>query len=190
MVLKRLLTTLAIEFGPIVVFFFATTYYDFYKGVLALVIAIPISVLASIIKDKRLPWFSILSSTMTFFFGIVTLMVSDPKWIALEYTLYNGIFGAALLISWFFKKPALKKLFVTMLDISDDGWMKLSLHWSLFLLSIAILNELVWNFYGKEVWVSFRLAAVGLYVLFSLYLLPISRQCRSKTANSWGLRSS
>jgi intracellular septation protein len=190
MVIWRFLVSLAIEFGPVAAFFLATSWFDFYIGVAILIIATLLALFVSVYRDKRVPIFSIIASTFVVIFGIMTLVVMDPKWIVLEYTLYNALFGIVLIIGFYKKKPLLKILFTTMFHISDEGWLILSKRWGIFFIFVAISNEIVWNMYSEEVWVQFRLLATLALTIFGFSQFGVAKKHRLEGSSPWGLRKS
>ncbi len=188
MALRRFLVSLGIEFGPVVVFFAVATLEDFFSGVWALMAATTLSLLVSLSRDRRLPLFSLIASSFVLLSGAITLLTHDPFWIALEYTLYNSVFGIVMFIGYMRGTPALKPLFETMFDITDRGWMRLSLRWGIFFLVCGIGSELAWRLYSYEVWVWYRFIAAALMACFGFSQFFLARKERMPSASAWGLR--
>lgn len=188
MAIWRFLVSLAIEFGPVAVFFLVTSRSGFFAGVAALIVATLVAMLVSLIRDKRVPIFSVIASTFVIIFGTMTLIVMDPKWIVLEYTLYNAFFGIALIAGVYMKRPLLKVLFHSMFDICDKGWLILSQRWGVFFILIAISNEIVWNMYTEETWVQYRLLATLAMSIFGFAQFGVAKKYRLESASPWGLR--
>lgn len=188
MLAKRLLTSLSIEFGPLVAFFIGSEFGGFVLGTAFLVVATIVSLSASLIIDKRVPLFSVISSIFVFAFGCLTLYLDDPYWIVLEYTLYNGLYGAALVLALLWEKALLRPLFETLFHISDYAWRVLSLRWGLSFLLIAAVNQFVWNVYGWDAWVYFRIIAAVYLLIFGFSQFFLARRHRHPQASAWGLR--
>lgn len=178
----------AIEFGPLVVFFFGTELGNFFIGTALLIISTFVALTVSLIRDKRIPLFSLITSNFVVFFGSATLFFHNPLWLVIEYTLYNGLFGISILIALLFDKPLLKPLFKGMFHLTDHGWKTLSFHWGIFFLCAAFLNEYVWHHYNPEHWVFFRLGMAIILCLFGLLQLRVTQRERLPDANKWGFR--
>lgn len=185
---RRFLVSLGIEFGPVVAFFAVATLEDFFSGVWALMAATMLSLLVSLSRDRRLPLFSLIASTFVLLSGAITLFTHDPFWIALEYTLYNAAFGCAMFIGYVRGTPALKPLFETMFNITDRGWMQLSLRWGIFFILCAVGSELVWRLYSYDAWVWYRFGAAITMATFGFSQFFLARAERMPTASAWGLK--
>ncbi|HEY4515805.1 MAG TPA: septation protein IspZ [Candidatus Paceibacterota bacterium] len=188
MLTRSFVISFFIEFGPVIAFFFGTEFLGFFPGTTFLVVGTLVALSASLVRDKRLPMFSILSSVFILFFGLLTLFMHDPIWLVAEYTLYNGLFGLFVLGGLYFNKSLLKPLFQTMFHVSDKCWRILSLRWGIAFILTAISNELVWRLLGEDAWVYFRLIAGVLLAVFGFSQFFLARRERHPDASPWGLR--
>ncbi len=187
-VIIRFLISISIEFGPVVVFFVVAEESNFFTATGALTLATILALLTALIRERRIPWFSLLSSLFVLLFGIATLTQKDPYWIQLEYTLYNAIFALALFIGLAFDRALLKPLFGTTFLMSERGWRILSLRWAAFFALTALLNEYFLRFTSAEAWVEFRFAAAIILCVFGFSQFFLSRKERLPHANAWGLK--
>ncbi len=188
MALKSFLISCAIEFGPITLFFFGTEFVGFFVGTILLVVGTAAALATSLVRDKRIPLFSLISGGSVLVFGISTLSLRDPVWLMIEYALYNGAFALVLLVGSALNKPLLKPLFINMFQITDRGWYILSLRWGLFFLLVALTNWYVWYTYTDDQWVFYRLLATVLLSLFGFTQFFLTRKERLPHASPWGLR--
>jgi intracellular septation protein len=61
-----------------------------------------------------------------------------------------------------------------MLQLTAEGWRKLTLRWALFFLAMAVLNEAVWRTQSTDFWVNFKLFGfVPLTLLFAASQFPL-----------------
>ena len=188
MVNRHFSLSLAIEFGPTVLFFLGATTFDFFVGVWFLIVGTVLSLITSLLRDKRIPLFSVIVSTFVLLSGIVTLLTSDPYWVVLEYALYNIAFAITMFIGYAVDKPALKKLFHTMFHLTDKGWHMLSLRWGMFFLIAAVGSEYVWRMYSEETWVYYRFVMSIVLSIFGFSQFFFARKHRLPDASPWGLR--
>jgi intracellular septation protein len=65
-------------------------------------------------------------------------------------------------------------VFDAVFDLTDEGWRKLTLRWSIFFLALAVLNEIVWRTQTTDVWVNFKVfGVVPLTFVFAAFQYPL-----------------
>lgn len=189
---RQFVVSFLIEFGPIVLFFLGSEYYHglkgFFFGTQLLVASTPIALIASYVREKRFALFPFAVGIFVLLLGGATLFFHDPRWIQLEYTLYNGLFGAILLIALSFGKLPLKYMFSSLVAVTDRGWQILSLRFGIMLVLLALLNQIVLNLHVIQLWVYFRLFSFVFTNSFSVLQVFMLRRERLPEANMWGLR--
>jgi len=186
-VILRVSQSWTIEFGPLLVFFLCFEIWGFLAATSALVVSTFFALLVAFITERRVPLFPLISGLCVFLFGLLTLYFQDPRFLVLEYTLYNGFFGMALLIGLLFNVPLLRYMFGTLFALKEYGWMVLSYRWAVFFLLVAFANELVWRYTPEHLWVIFRIGVVPAFLCFGLYQFTLSRRERLPEASAWGL---
>ncbi len=186
--MRHFFLSLAIEFGPTMVFFVGATQYDFFVGVWGLIVATILSLGASLVRDKRVPLFALIASGFVLLSGIITLFTANPMWVIIEYTLYNLAFASAMVLGHLRKKPALRPLFKTMFDLTDRGWSILSLRWGGFFFMAAVVSHVAWTQYGVDTWVQYRFFMTILLGVFGFSQFFLAKKHRAPTASPWGLK--
>jgi len=149
----------ATDFGPLAIFFFY--YYNNDKNLL---IAIPPLIVATLIAlvlvwffEKRIPMMPLISGVLITFFGLLTIMTDDMRFIYMKPTIINILFALALFFGKYFtKEPVLKKIMGKSIALTDIGWELLNKRWMYFFFSLAILNECIWRTQTEEFWVNFK----------------------------------
>ena len=147
------------DFGPLAIFFFY--YYNNDKNLL---IAIPPLIVATLIAlavvwffEKRIPMMPLISGVLITFFGLLTIITDDMRFIYMKPTIINILFGLALFFGKYFtKEPVLKKIMGKSIPLTDIGWELLNRRWMFFFFFLAILNECVWRTQTEEFWVNFK----------------------------------
>ena len=193
---KRLppLLKLALELGPLALFFFGNAYGDrfgFPEGqrifaatgvfIVATVIALGISYLLV----RKLPIMPVVSGIVVVVFGGLTLFLQDETFIKLKPTIVNTMFGIVLLGGLYFRKPLLQIVLDSMFDLTEEGWRKLTLRWALFFFVLAALNEIVWRTQTTDFWVSFKVFGImPLTIIFALAQTPLLMRHEAKPAGS------
>jgi intracellular septation protein len=165
------LLKLALELGPLIVFFFANSRGEqlaktfpvlanlggpIFIGTALFMVAIAISLIASKILLGTLPIMPLVSGIIVFIFGGLTLYLKDDTFIKLKPTIINTLFGLTLLGGLFFGKSLLGYVFGSAFNLDAEGWRKLTLRWGIFFLFLAVLNEVVWRNFSNDFWIAFK----------------------------------
>jgi intracellular septation protein len=159
---------LALELGPLVLFFVANARWGIFTGTAVFMVAILIALAVSYALARRLPIMAVVSGVIVTVFGGLTLLLQDETFIKVKPTIIYALFGATLLAGLVFRKPLLEIVFDSMFNLTEEGWRKLTLRWSLFFFFMAALNEVVWRTQSTDVWISFKLfGAVPLTFVFA-----------------------
>ena len=165
------------DFGPLLIFFVV-----YYKGGKDLTVAIPPLIVATLFSvliiywmEKKIPYLPLTGGILITIFGGLTLYFNNPIFIYLKPTIINIIFALILILGkTFFQKNFLKTLLQNSIQLSQEGWDKLNLRWSLFFIFIAILNELVWRTQTEAVWVNFKVWGIlPLTFFFTALQIPL-----------------
>lgn len=164
---------LAIEAGPLLVFFLVNAQAGLFAGTAAFMVAIVISVAASWALDRRAPVMPLVSGVFVLVFGGLTLYLADELFIKIKPTLVNALFAAILFAGMAFNKPLLKMVFGSALELTERGWHILTVRWAVFFVVLAVLNEIVWRSFSTDFWIAFKLmGALPLTLVFALAQTP------------------
>ncbi len=180
---------LAVDYGPLLVFFLAYRYFspkDAGSQELGAAVAVTKStvvfmgatVIALIVSKWRLGHISPmlwLSTILIIGFGSLTVFLGDPVWIQIKPTAIYLLFAAVLFGGLLRGKPMLRLLLQSAFDgLSEEGWRKLSRNWAWFFLVLAGLNEVLRQTLSFETWLLAKLWGVtGLSFLFTFSQIPM-----------------
>lgn len=178
------LLKLALEFGPLAIFFFANSYGDRLFGVAEdrrIFVATGIFIAASLIALALsralmgyLPRMAIVNAIVVTVFGGLTLALDDAFFIKVKPTIVNALFGSVLLGGLFFGRALLSLVLETVLQLDEEGWRKLTFRWGLFFFVLAAINEVVWRTQTQDFWVAFKVWGVmPLTMAFALAQTPL-----------------
>jgi intracellular septation protein len=175
-----LLPKLAIELGPLLVFFAGNDIAGIYAGTAAFMVATVISLAAARLRYHKVPVMPLVSGVIVLVFGGLTLYLQDETFIKLKPTIVYSMFAVLLLAGFLFRKPVLELLFGPVFTLTEEGWRKLTLRWSAFFVAMAVVNELVWRNFSTDAWVSFKaFGFLPLTFLFALAQVPLL-QCHGE----------
>jgi intracellular septation protein len=186
---KKALLHIAVEFGPIVIFFVASELVSFILATSLFVIATTISLITSIVLEKRIALFPLVVAASVISFGILTVVFNNPFFIIFKDTLYNGLFALAIGTGFLFQKNILKILFGKTFAMTDHGWKILSIRWMTLFVFLALSNEITRVMLSPEKWVIYKAATTTITIMFALYQFTLSRKERLPEATEWGLRN-
>ena len=178
------LVKLALEFGPLAIFFFVNSYGDRWFGVAedrrifvatgVFIAASLIALLLSKIVMNHLPRMAMVNAVVVTVFGGLTLALDDAFFIKVKPTIVNTLFGCVLLGGLFFGRSLLALVLDSVLQLDEEGWRRLTLRWGLFFFVLAALNELVWRTQSQDFWVAFKVWGVmPLTMIFALAQTPL-----------------
>jgi len=187
MILKLLLN-LSIEFGPIIAFLVSSELTDFITATAIFVILTIIALIVGFIERRELAWFPLIVGLSVVISGILTIIFSNPFYLIIKDTIYNGIFALILLVGLHYKKSLLKPLFKGLFSMTDTGWTILTRRWAIVFIILTITNEIARVLLAPENWVVYKsLATVGT-IIFSLYQFTLSKKERLPDSSPWGMR--
>ncbi|ABD25843.1 Intracellular septation protein A [Novosphingobium aromaticivorans DSM 12444] len=184
---------LAVDYGPLLVFFLAYRYFKrdagdaglaevvaVTKGTAAFMAATVVALIVSKLRLGRISPMLWLSTVLILGFGTLTVLLGDPFWIQVKptaiYLLFSGVLFAGLARG----KAMLRYLLEAAFDgLNEEGWLKLSRNWAFFFLFLAGLNEVLRYFFNAangnfEIWLQAKLWGVTtLSFLFTFAQIPM-----------------
>ncbi len=183
------LLKLALEIGPLLVFFFANARGEsliasfpvlgsigepIFLATALFMVATIVALAISWALTKTLPMMPLVSGIIVVVFGALTLWLHNDTFIKMKPTIVNCLFGFVLLGGLLFGKSLLGYVFDSAFRLDAEGWRKLTLRWGIFFLLLAVLNEVVWRMFSTDTWVSFKVWGVmPITVIFTLSQLPL-----------------
>jgi intracellular septation protein len=197
------LLKLALDFGPLVLFFWANSKPALFAPLLApwlpadlvtgeragifaatavFMIAVLIALVVSYALTRHLPMMTMVTAVIVVVFGGLTLVLHNELFIKLKPTIIYVLFGGVLLGGLAFGKSLLGVVFDQMFHLTDEGWRKLTIRWALFFLALAVLNEIVWRTQSTDTWVTFKAFGVlPLTFLFAAFQYPLLQKYAAPT---------
>ncbi len=174
---RKQLIKLAVEFGPLIVFFIGNSKYDIFVGTGAFMVATIIALIVSRAVLGRIPTMPLISGVFVVVFGGLTLWLQDDHFIKLKPTIVNALFAAILLGGLAAGQTFLKFIFEDVMRLTEEGWRKLTLRWGLFFVFLALLNEVIWRNFSTDFWVGFKVFGImPLTFAFALAQIGVLRR--------------
>jgi len=165
---------LALEMGPLVLFFFTNAKFGIFIATGVLMVGVVAALAASWLLTRHVPVMPLVTAVAVLVFGGLTFIFQDELFIKMKPTIVNTIFGSVLLIALAMGKPLLPVVLDSMMRLTETGWKILTLRWGLFFFVLAGINEVVWRTQTTDFWVSFKVfGTMPLTVIFALAQLPL-----------------
>lgn len=183
------LLKLALELGPLLVFFFANSRGQWLAekfpvlaefggpifiatGLFMAATALALGI--SWLLTRTLPVMPLVSGVVVLVFGALTLYLQDELFIKMKPTIVNTLFGVTLLGGLAFGKSLLGYVFDSAFRLDAEGWRKLTLRWGVFFLFLAVVNEIVWRMFSTDFWVAFKVWGImPITVIFTMSQMPL-----------------
>jgi intracellular septation protein len=176
---------LALELGPLALFFAAFSRFDIYVATGVLMASVVVTLAVSYAMLKRIPIMPLVTAVIVLIFGSLTLVFHDETLIKIKPTALYLLFAGALFAGLALKRPFLKILFDGALHVTEEGWRLLTWRWAFFFVALAVLNEIVWRTQTTDVWVKFKtFGFMPLTVLFALAQAPLIMKYETKTEDA------
>ena len=182
------LLKLALEVGPIAVFFLAYRWAPVPEGlsvterqlqqvIFSTQVFIP-TILAALgiswLLTRHLPRMAVITAIVVVVFGGLTLILRDDTFVKMKPTILYGIFAAILGFGLLRGQSYLRYLMDEILPMAQEGWMTFTRRFVIFYLCLAVLNEIVWRGWGTDTWVNFRTFVLPLAnVAFIMAQIPL-----------------
>ena len=163
-----------LEMGPLVLFFLVYSKFGIFQGTATLMVATVIALAVTYVLTKHLPVMPLVTAAMVVIFGGATLLLHDATFVKMKATVVYLLFAAALLGGLLFGKALLSVAFDSVMNLTEEGWRKLTLRWGLFFIAMAAVNEIVWRTQTEDFWVKLKVFGfVPLTILFAISQTPL-----------------
>ena len=123
--------------------------------------------------ERRIAPMPLLAGGAALFFGVLTLVFHDPRFIKIKPTAINLLLSVVLLGGLALGKSPLRLLMGDAIRLTEAGWRTLTLRYGVFFALVAAINEAVWRTQPDATWIWFRMPGLPLLaVLFSFTQVP------------------
>ena len=165
---------LALELGPLVLFFIVNQKFGIFAATGVLMAGVVVTLAVSWMLTRHLPTMPLVTAVLVLVFGSLTYYLHDETFIKIKVTILYFLFGAALIGALWFDRLLLPIVFDAAIHVDDVGWRKLTWRWGLFFFFLAGLNEVVRRMASTDDWVNFKVFGIlPLTLVFALAQAPL-----------------
>jgi len=159
---------LFIDYLPILAFFGAYFYKDFFFATAVLMVVMPIVLGLQWLMTKKVNRIYLASTALVLVLGIPTLMFKNPLFLIWKPTVLNWAIAIVFLGSQFVgEKSIVERMMGAAATLNKEQWLKLNSMWVVFFLFVGSINLYVGFTYSEPTWVKFKLFGMfGLTILF------------------------
>ncbi|WP_417459557.1 septation protein A [Kordiimonas sp.] len=168
------LVKLAIDFGPLIVFFASFKLGDIYLATGTFMVASVIAMIASrVITGSVAPMLKV-TFVIVMVMGGLTLYLQDETFVKMKLTVVNGLIAAVLLFGLMTGRLYIKMVMELAFEMDDEGWRKFTRNYVAFLVVMAVVNELIWRTQSTDFWVNFKtFGYMGATFVFIMAQMPM-----------------
>lgn len=160
---------MALELGPIVLFFIAYTRIreqtftiagNSYDGfIVATAAFVPLLAFTTFLLWRltgKLSKMQIATLVLVVIFGGLSVWFNDERFFKMKPTMIYLLFGGALGIGLLRGQSYLKVVMEEMMPLKEEGWMILTKRLAAFFFALAVINEIIWRTQTTDIWVYFK----------------------------------
>ena len=171
------LLKLALDLGPLVLFFAANSRYGIFAATATFMVAVVAALAVSYMLTRALPIMPVVTAIIVLVFGGLTLVLHNDLFIKIKPTIIYALFGAVLVGGLLFNKSLLGVVFDSLFHLTAQGWRKLTWRWAIFFFALAVLNEIVWRNTTTDTWVTFKVfGVIPLTFMFGALQYPLLKK--------------
>jgi intracellular septation protein len=168
-----------VDYGPLGVFFIAYLKFDLFVATGAFMVATVLALAVSYIMERRVPVVLVITAVVVLFFGGLTLIFDDERFIKMKPTVVQALFAIVLLGGLLMDRPLLKPLLSAAWQLTERGWRQLTLRFGLFFAVMAVINEIVWRTQSTDFWVNYKIfGALALTFAFTTTQARLIMRCQ------------
>lgn len=180
---------LGLELGPVIAFFVAFVRLkdqtvtiggiDYGGFIIATAGFVPLLVLSTLILWRltgKLSAMQIATLVLVVVFGGLSVWFNDERFFKIKPTLIYLIFAGVLGWGLLKGKSYLALVLQDAMPLEHEGWMILTRRLTVFFLSLAVLNEVIWRTMSDQAWVNFK--TFGLTAAIFLFFMAQGRVFR------------
>ncbi|MFC3051485.1 septation protein IspZ [Kordiimonas pumila] len=147
---------LLIDFGPLVVFFASFKLGDIWLATATFMAASVAAMIASKILFKTISPLLKITFVIVMVMGGLTLYLQDETFVKMKLTIINSLFAAVLLFGLLRGKLYIKMVMELAFEMDDAAWRILTRNYVIFLIVMAVVNEVIWRTQTTDFWVNFK----------------------------------
>jgi intracellular septation protein len=164
----------ALDLGPLVLFFGVLAKFDVYVATGVFIAVTVVTMGVGYAYERKISPMAMISAAVVIVFGGLTLWLHNDLFIKIKPTVIYLIFATILTGGLVTRRNFIKYLFDHAFHLDDEGWRKLTWHWVIFFLLMAVANEIVWRNFSTQVWAGYKLfGAIPATFLFALSQTPL-----------------
>ncbi|HTO40771.1 MAG TPA: septation protein A [Rhizomicrobium sp.] len=171
---KHQLRRLALDLGPLMIFFATFKYSNIYIATGIFMVAVLTALAIGYWLERKISPMPAFTAVLVLVLGGLTIYLQNDTFIKMKPTVLYAFFGVLLLGGLFANRMFIKYVFGQAFDLTEQGWRKLTVRWGLFAFFLAIANEVVWRHFSTDIWVDYKVwGTYPLIFIFALAQTPL-----------------
>lgn len=164
---------LALEYGPLILFFVVNSFYGIYYGTAVLVAATVVSLAYSWMTTRTIPKILAFGCAAVVLFGALTLIFQDETFIKIKPTVVSLMIASGLILGQVIGRNPLKAILGDQMQmhLPERAWRQLTWLWVAMFGAIAVSNEIAWRSLSTDGWVTFKVFGLtGISLVFGVMI--------------------
>lgn len=154
---------------PIVFFFIGFKLYGLYVATAILILASGVQLLFHRVRNGQFDRTQLFIFLVVAVLGGSTLIFHNPIFLQWKPTLVYWVFAVVLFLSQYFQhQPLLERMLGDKIQLPRRIWFKVNNAWSLFFLTLGVVNLIIAYHYSMHAWVNFKISCIGITIVFAL----------------------
>ncbi|TNF98062.1 MAG: septation protein A [Gammaproteobacteria bacterium] len=183
------------DFFPVLLFFITFKMHEDPKqgmmvATAVIMVATMIQMSVTWFRSRKIEKMHVITLVLVMVLGGATLILQNELFFKWKPTVVNWLFGLVFLGSQFIgKKPIVRRMMESQIQVPDFVWSRLNLAWSTFFFAMGVINLYVVYSFSTDTWVNFKLyGLIGLTIVFvfaqGFYLVRYIEDEDDKTAEA------
>jgi intracellular septation protein len=163
------LLKLALDIGPLVVFFATYKFFDIFAATGALMVVTIVTLAVSYAMTKKVSVIPLVTAVMVMIFGGLTLWLESDWFIKVKLTIIYVLLATGMYVGLYFGRPFAKVMLDAAVELPEHCWKTLTYRTAALFLAIAGLNEFAWRLLTTDNWVTFKVIGVPV-IMFAFFM--------------------
>lgn len=155
------------DFIPVILFFVAYKLADIYVATAVAIAAAIVQIAWCLVRKVAIKPVQWIALGFILLFGTATILLQDPFYIKVKWTLFYGLMGLLILGATLAGRNPIRSILGNEIELPAEAWRKFALSWGVFFIVLAALNQYFAMVLSLDAWVKVKVfGGTGLSIVF------------------------
>lgn len=162
-----------LDWAPILLFFGVYKLFGIFPATATLMAAAALALIIGYIAEKKIAPVPLFTAVVVGVLGGLTLYLKDDTFIRVKPTIVYALLSIMLIGSELLGRSLVKPILGSAIILQNTAWRGLAFRFGGFFFMMAILNEIVWRNFSRDIWMNYHLfGAMALTLIFAISQAP------------------